>query len=278
MNILSDILKEQTVHGAFPSKVKMRDNLIAEDENVFITVLVLFELMRQEKTPEVCDAISRGLDFVEACEVKPFSGIFRFYPSKLPSAKLNIPLYPDLDDSALSILILLYSGRRDEEWAYTVLPDVFETNRLLYTNGHPAWIKAGAFKTWFGDNHDNPVDCCVNINVLALYAYLGLNRSNVYKTALQSVKQGIKSSGLDHLHMRQLAPFYAHPLEVYECIKRAVHFGAIELAGERNAFQHLESYRTDGINHPVCCNDWGQPLWFSSTLQKARTISELIPN
>lgn len=277
MKRLQDVIDQQTLHGAFLSEVKMMDNLLIEDENIFITVLVLLELLEHEKTPPVLTAIERALDFIEACEEEPLSGAFRFYPYKLKTAKLTIPLYADLDDSALAIIALIHSGRRDREWAVKVLSGVFENNRLLCTNGHPAWVLPGSFKTWTGNNHDNPVDCCVNLNVLCLYAYLGLNHREVYKTALKSVTNGLELSGLDPLYMRQLAPFYAQPGEVYECIKRAVRFGALELTGWLNRFRHFESYRTDEVFRPICCNNWGQPLWFSSALHGIRAISQHAP-
>ncbi|MFC0778613.1 hypothetical protein [Flavobacterium sp. HJSW_4] len=272
MNLLSDLLDRQTVNGAFSSEVKMRGNLIIEDENVFITVLVVFELFRLKKKTEVTNAINRALDFIECCEEKPNSGIFKFYPEKLPSAKLNISLHGDLDDSALSILALVYFGRRDKEWANSILVDVFEKNRLLYTNAHPAWVRPGTFKTWISDSHDNPIDCCVNLNVLALYAYLGHTKADVYSKALESVMLGFRLTNLDPLHMRHLAPFYAHPSEVYEAIRRAANFGVVEMTNELNVFQYFESHRTDNAIRPVCCNGWGQPLWFSKALQIARTI------
>jgi hypothetical protein len=278
MKTLQDILSRQTKYGAFTSVVKMKDETIAEDENMFITALVLFELLLHEKTPELVKAISRAVDFIEACETQRNTGIFTFYPDKLPSSKLHIPLYADADDSALAILILVHTGRRTREWAQSILAGVFENNRILYTNSHPPWVKRGIFKTWINDDYDNPADSCVNINILALYAYLELNHTDVYKIALNTVKHALTSTALDPLHMRQLAPFYAHPCEVYESIKRAVYFGVNELVTELNVFQHMESHRTDDTLRPVCCNYWGQPLWFSSVLAAARLTTAFAPD
>lgn len=277
MSLLSAVLASQTANGAFPSEVYMRNDRIMDDENGFITALVLFTLLKQEQTSPVSQAIGCALDFIEACEERPFSGTFTFYPAGLPSAKLNLPLPADLDDSALCILALVHAGRRDRAWACRVLPEVFDKNRLLYTHAHPAWVRPGAFKTWLSVGADNPVDCCVNLNVLALYAYLGLTHSVVYKTALQSVLLGLKLTGLDALHMRQLAPFYAHPYEVYACIKRAVAFGATELTDQLRVFRRFEAYNPGEGSHPVCCNHWGQPVWFSCALQWARVIDADCP-
>lgn len=273
MNRLSDLLDMQTAHGAFPSEIRMEDNPVMEDENAFITALVLLELLRQEQTGAVMDAVDRGLGFIEACEEEPDSGLFRFYPRALPSAKLHIPLHADLDDSALCILVLVLSGRRTKEWAQGVTPRVFEKHRLLYTGGHPPWVGPGAFKTWAGETSGNHVDCCVNLNILALYACLGLGGTDVYRAALRSVLAGIKLTRLDPLHMRHLAPFYAHPYEVYEALSRAVYFGAGELAGKPEEFRHFEAQRGQDAKQPVCCNDWGQPIWSSTALQAARSLA-----
>lgn len=277
MKNLEALLNGQTKYGAFTSEIKMMDKTIAHDENMFITALVLFELHRYENTPEITNAVKSALDFIEACEVAPYAGIFKFYPDNLLCSKLPIPLQADIDDSALAILLLIIYGRRTTDWARSVIENVFENNRILYNNGHPVWVQPGTFRTWISDNYNNPADCCVNINVLALYAYMGLNNTDVYTGALKAVKLAIKQSALDALHMRQIAPFYAHPREIYESVKRAVYFGADELAFVYNDFRFMESYRTDGISHAVCCNNWGQPLWYSTDLETARLLAVTLP-
>ncbi|MEO1625237.1 MAG: hypothetical protein AAFV25_08755 [Bacteroidota bacterium] len=283
----ASIYRQQSSFGAFPSLVTVSDGEL-RDENCFVTSLVLWHLLQwgtEWHTPAYEECVCKALDFVAACEDPEMEGAFRYYPYTIDSPSLDIPLHNDLDDSSLALLVLWLGGRRNKEDIRAVLPTVFERHcKHWVSEKDPSWIAPGAAMTWInGRSHQNPVDACVNANVAALYAAMGLRDSPLYLSATESLRCLLRHWGDPALRWRQVAPYYAHPLELLYAMKRAVAAGADEL---NELVARMTSWgwaQTDRQNQwsptrPICCNDHGRPLWYAPILQKVRKFFQHTKN
>lgn len=279
---LEEILAKQSPSGAFPSLVKGANGDF-EDENCFVTASMVLELIFRRPNlpliPKLSGIIERSLDFLETCEDSTDKGAFCFYPLYGNTPKLPISLNPDLDDSALVWLALLLGKRRSAEEALRAVVTVFEKARLFSVNGrHPNWVKPGCFQTWLHlTGPINPFDCCVNINVAALYYHLGEQVRASCQAAVRSIIGAVKSFGSKWPNMSFVAPYYAHPIELYHALKRAVHLGAAALEEALELLEGQEWCREIIANEneqdtPICCNDWGQPRWYAPDLHSLRRL------
>ena len=281
--LLADILATQHAEGGFPSLVEQPEGS-KQDYNCFITALTVLELLEVRKYfPEhkaLQDAIERACSFLEHCEAPDLPGAFWYYPSNINTPRLNIAISPDLDDSAVAWLALLMAGTRGERAALSAIESVFEANRQSYRPPRAGkWVRPGAFRTWIGlPTHRNPVDCCVNANIIALYAYLHRNDRESYRAAVTTVSKGVSITKASYLYQRSLTPYYAHAMELLYAVRRAVRQGAYELQAalvvlEAQDWNHETSAAPYPRDRPICCNDWGKPIWTAPVLQAARELS-----
>ena len=269
-----EVLAEQAQDGGFRSRVGTEI-----DENCFVTSLVLLEL---SNCP--ADAASRALDFIERCEDPRQPGAFRFYPWNGDSPRLRIMrLDDDADDTALAWLTLLKYGRRDAHAARQALARIIEPHRTHFLRGdEPPWVQLGAARTWLIDRAaDNPVDCCVNANVAGLYAAVGSTTEPGFLAACETVARAVRSTSGSPPHLRVVAPFYRHPLELLYAVQRAVRVGASPLVGTLAEIKLLPWAAEDRASgwlreRGICCNAGGLPVWIAPALQAARQLSLLI--
>lgn len=261
--LLDNLLRSQSTSGAFPSYIQVQDERL-EDENCFITSLVLLELLRippPYQSQAWQDAIQKGIHFIKDCEEATGNGKFNFYPYTLDTPRLPIAASPDFDDSALALLVLLKQGERDAAAVRTIIRDVFEPYRIISTTSKdPAWVQPGLFRTWIDTyRYDNPVDCCVNLNMLCLYQQVFSGDTAPGALVHTAVSGALKMYGTSTSAMRRISPYYAHVAELYFCLERAGYALPADdalLVADR----------------PICCNISGRPLWYAPVLQQARAI------
>lgn len=282
--MLHELLQQQSVHGGFPSQVETRVGFMT-DENCFVTASVLFELLQvaeRNPSPALTQAIERGIHFIESCEMPGQPGHFRFYPYHDCTPRLPIALNPDLDDAALALIVLHKAGRRSKAVIAGLIQTFFEPNKIVHLTGkEPPWVKPGIYRTWINQKAvGNAADCCVNLNILGLYALAGAATGSTAQAIMQAVKHALELFGTGTAAMRRVAPYYAHAAELFYCMQRATRLGASQLeavlAALRDAIilQHGEqSFLLP--QRPVCCDAQGSPIWISPALQQARQLNTL---
>lgn len=269
--LLREVLAEQGCNGGFRSQVED-----VTDENCCVTALVLLELA---DCP--AEAARRALDFLEQCEDPRQPGAFRFYPWSGDSPRLPIMrLDADADDTALALLALIKHGRRGADDARRALADVIEPHRAHFLRGdEPPWVCTGAMRTWLIPRAaGNPVDCCVNANVAALYAAAGRTADAGFRAACDTVAAAVRATSAAPAYLRTVAPYYLHPLELLYAVRRAVAFGASPLAGTLEALEAQPWAGDDRSSgwfrrRPLCANAGGRPVWVAPPLQAARQLS-----
>lgn len=280
-DLLDEVLSYQSPRGAFRSQVQADEPV--RDENCFITALVLFELidvLPLLRKPELEPAVERGLDFIEHCAEAEMREAFCFYPPHLDSPRYNGVLPPDIDDTVLAWTAEIRSGRRNLEAAADMLRRIVEPYSLKSCcTGHQPWMRPGASLTWFTPpmGH-NPADLCVNANVLALYALCGEKAHPNYAAVVMMLDQALDRTSITNADMVDLAPYYAHPLELVYAVQRAIRVGAEDLAPMLQR-EGLFAWAAHDINanwprdRPICCYPPGYPFWIAPALQTARQLS-----
>lgn len=285
---LDGLLALQCASGAFPSTVEGPDGPL-QDETCFVTAqvaLILGDLAgRRTVTPPLAEALlgarRRALDFVETCAAPGLPGAFAFYPPE-GTARLDIRLPPDADDTALAWIALLAGGRRSPNEAAAVLPPLFAGHGVRAPRrGDPPFARAPMVRTWLDPAAPaNPVDLIVNLNVLASLAAAGVDllaRDGVGARLAARVVAALPQAVPSLSRLRMLAPFYAHPRELVEALSRAVGAGAGGLAP---ALARMASGAAPGARddaQPLYCNAHGRPLWRSPALQAARRCRDGLP-
>jgi hypothetical protein len=280
--LLLDLLARQAPSGAFPSRVEGPDGPL-EDETCFVTAqvaLILADLARRgataPKTRSVVlrRALSRALDFVETCAAPERPGAFFFYPPD-GTARLDIRLPPDADDTALAWMALIAGGRRSPQEAAAVLAEHYQgVNASAARRGDPPFVRAPMVRTWLDAQAPaNPVDLIVNLNVLASLAAAGVEptagdgfSARLAARVASALPQGSPSLS----QLRMLAPFYAHPQELGEALARAVDAGVSSLAPALERIAPRATFAAHDDDQPLYCNAQGRPLWRSPALQAAR--------
>ena len=279
--MLHKVLQYQSASGAFPSYVQAGTEMIP-DENCFITALVLLELLKFSGTNNDCplleNAIEKGIEFLQQCEVPGTEGQFNFYPYNTNTPKLNIYLEPDLDDSALALLVLLQAGKKSLPQVRSIIEQLFEPRRIKYLTGVDSrWVKRNIFRTWINEhNRDNPADCCVNLNILSLYTTVFPGHT-LTPHIVTTVKNAIGMFGLSTSGMRRIAPYYAHPAELFFCVERAIMAGVADIEMllhhlKKQVFDNNLPLWLSAAGTPVCCDAHGRPFWYAPVLWQARNL------
>ena len=186
------ILAAQDERGAFASFVASAGREI-DDRNGFITALVVRTLGHGQLPHRLHHARQRALDYLERCERRGAPGTFGFWPEEdRPPWAPDLPA--DADDTAVIALELHRAGRRPLDWLRRVALTVLLPFRVAAPEieSEPAWIRPGVFRTWLAHRLPNPVDCVVNVNVMALLASAGLAHIAAYRSA-----SGMMDAALD---------------------------------------------------------------------------------
>ena len=166
----------QDLSGAFHRSIVSKDRCV-DDCNGFATALVLRAMRHYSAAPELEALRQRALDFLESCASPQLPGAFGFWPlSQRPAWACRVPA--DIDDTAVINLEPAIHGRRSLIDVQRVFYEVLLPNLLVDVDPYgPPWMIPLVFPTWLApdsQHRPNPVDCCVNTNVLALMAYAGL--------------------------------------------------------------------------------------------------------
>ncbi|WP_440955516.1 hypothetical protein ACSAZK_00615 [Methanosarcina sp. Mfa9] len=275
--VIPGLLEAQAPEGAFPSYIWLGEKVIP-DLNSFTTAQVL-RALRDVAGPEaLAQAKEKALDFLLMCRAPDLPGAFRYWPEN--SRPAFIPELPaDADDTAVVLLELLRSGRVDLAAVAKTTAEVLVPCRLKAIHEPaPPWLRPGVFLTWLGCGEVNIVDCCVNANVAALFAYAGLQGFPGYREACLMIEEGILWAGKDKERIRCLTPFYPQPAEFVYAIRNAVVCGAKELEKSLWLVNSLgwmpENLRAeDKGDLPICSDAYGTIFWKSGVLQKARGLN-----
>lgn len=213
----------------------------------------------------------RMLGFVAACEVPGRPGIFAFWPEAArPDWARAIPA--DADDTALCLSALYRAGRLSRAQALRHLARNLLPNRIQRADPFsPAWIGAGAFKTWLVADAaaPNQLDCAVNANILALMAELGMRDTPGRDAAIRMIGNGLDWAGYDPLRLRTLTPFYPDLREFALALENAVAAGCSELRAPLNALRRF----APGLPGPeavLCSAAYGRDGWRCPALHKLR--------
>jgi hypothetical protein len=277
-SLITSLAAYQTTSGAFVSWIVQRTGEI-EDCNGFATALVLRALRQgggiRAREP-LCQA---ALDFLESCESPDQAGAFGFWPAhQRPIWAQRVP--SDVDDTAIINLELAQYGRRSLDEArrvvYAVLMPHLVQPHLVQNELRPgpSWLRPLVFPTWIGKGKQaaNPVDCCVNANVLALLAYTGLTHLPGYKQACCMIADAIAWAGDSPLRVRSLTPYYPQPTEFLYALDHAIACGAVELQTARNQLAgHCAGAEVDGSQREaICSNAYRAPIWHCPALSLIR--------
>lgn len=271
---VEDLLDLQRPSGAFPSRV-VHDGVTYDDENSFVTALVVGELGRWPRQGRVAVAIRCGLDFLEACSGRSRPGVYHFYPPTREPAWMGARLDADADDTSLVTLELVRHGRVPLERARRDLVDALEPLRVHHRpESLDAWVRPGAYRTWLDVRaRPNPVDCVVNANVAATLKYLGLDDHPGYDAAWQTAHAALEWADGSKDRLRLVAPYYPDAREVLRALDRAVAVGVHELAATASRLvSHLAPQGAGPCADelPICSSACGRTWWSAPVLQALR--------
>ena len=269
---LASILSLQTPAGAFPSVVRQSDGSCGQDENGFVTALVLRELGRAGIGAHCWSAArDRALNFLEQCRSSQVEGAFGFWPeARRPHWAANLP--PDIDDTALAGEELRSAGRLDSSAQWDVIRVLSRARVERHGRGMVAWVRRGAFATWIGG--PGVVDCCANANVVAFLVGTGMEGLPGVREAVQMIGDAIEWSGSSWARLVSVSPFYAHPSELRRAIANAVAAGAADLSGPLDLLERRWGELVAGrAGDPLCCSAYGGVVWTAPALETARRLN-----
>ena len=259
----SYIREQQSKAGSFKSQVCMKDT-VYEDYNGFVSALILRELIEQDTClyEQSIDLARRYLAHYEAHN--GFQG-YRFWT--LESWPRWAPELPaDSDDTSVIALELAKSG-------YITIPELagmIEASLLrcqIKTHTHfPVWVRKGAFRTWIDDRKPgNPVDCCVNINILALFAFANFKDITGYQEIIAMLYDAFEWSGESQEKFRSLALFYPDLKMFVYTIDNAIACGCSELEELKHLIQKKPFWpdMLDGNPIDICSNANRKYIWRS---------------
>lgn len=271
--ILKSILGSQDPTGAFPSVI-FSGNRRYSDLNGFTTSQVLRALRDVPESYPLDNARLLALDFLKRCESQEKPGAFCFWPrGTQPGWIPQLP--PDADDTSIILIEMLRSKLIDVSTARKIARSVLLPHRLMEVpDPAPPWVRKGAFFTWLRPGQSNIVDCCVNVNVIALFSYLGLKDLSGFNEIYEMIEEGIRwSKGLS-FQAHTLTPFYPHPAEFAYAVEHAIECGAKQLEesfGLMRDFGWIQDYDDrDSEEKPICGNAYSGDAWYSQALDTAR--------
>jgi hypothetical protein len=275
---LNRLLCMQSGSGAFHSRVYFRSET-EDDWNGFTTALVLRELAPLPASNALGRARERALDFLEQCESRNRPGCFAFWPrDRWPHWIVSFP--EDADDTSVMVSELLRHGRLTIAQAREIVDAVLVSDRLAdsVTPLRSPWLRPGVFLTWLAqDTGDNPVDCCVNTNVVGLMAQLHLNEAPGYQEACEMLIDAAKWADGSWERVSALSPFYPHPFELIHALQHAIELGAEPLTSALERLQGLvrqpapENTLLDS-RAPVFSTGDRTMIWTSDAIEYARSL------
>lgn len=277
-DLLDFICCHQLKSGAFKSTVHFPNGDFYEDANAFVTALVLRHA-RSLSLPKVLpNVFAQAVRFLRTCESKRFPGMYCFWPEKSHPAWIgSFRLYEDADDSSIISLELVRYGIENRIYLEKLALNVLEQHRFFNSRiASDDWRKQGVFLTWLHYKEEpNPVDCCVNTNIIALLAYCGLKNMAGYNEACEMVNNAICNTNGITSALAALSPYYPHAIELFFAVRHAVSVGGdLKPALDYLNNQHwLQTDLNAGIAEdlPICAHQEGTIFWTSKLLQTIRT-------
>lgn len=276
-DLASRLAALQSPGGTFVSQVSLPWGEV-EDRNCFVTALVVRELHGIAGPGTVTEARRKALAYLLRSRYPGYRDLFSFYPLRSHPFWMRAALYPDADDTAVINLELARAGLTST----AELAGVAERYLLRYrATGELAryldrpWHRDGAFLTWLTTAPvANPIDCCVNTNVIALLAAAGLRGAEGYTAACEMVNDAARQVSGAAGYSRRFTPFYPGPGEWRRALRHAVDAGAAELTP---ALQALAATPDPGPG-AICCDVTGTVTWRSEALQVARQLRARVLN
>lgn len=267
------LVRLQDSSGCFPSTVE-QSGRVSIDHNGFTTAMVVRDLRAVSRNTVVDVVKSRALDFIERCRANEIPLAFAFWPAdRRPNWANRVPA--DVDDTAIMATELLRAGRLSRRDALSTVCHVFLPHRVGNdgVEERPAWIEPGAFLTWIGKRgKPNVVDCCVNVNALALMAWVEAHHLPGYQEAVTTVLRGLDWAGDNPARLRSLTPFYPSVSNLRDAVEHAVESGVTDL---RTAIDPLHRVTGDGdaLEDRGCCSSaYGAAVWRCPAIEVARAL------
>lgn len=277
------LLNLQRADGAFGSVIIDSRGQETIDVNGFTAAIVLRQLRHAPRTSRLEILRSRALDWLESCRSRDVPGAFGFWPDcSRPAWAAAVPA--DVDDTTVMLLELLRHGRIERRAALSaaagLLPCRVEAADLAAL---PPWVAEGSFYTWIvGPNPagrarkplTNIVDCCVNSNVAALFAYLGLCGFPGQDAAAEVVIAGLSWAGTDERRLAAITPFYPSSACLTEAVSHAVECGATALVEAQDRLAALPGRL---VSQPagLCRDAYGHCVWHAPAVDLARQVAHL---
>jgi hypothetical protein len=276
--LVAGIMAHQSPGGAFLAQVHLPMGPV-EDRNCFVNGLVLRELAAVPDTPALADSRRQALAFLLRSKYPVYPYLFSFYPRRSPPFWLRTALYADADDTAVIALELVRAGHFPPEALDYLADNYFDvycaTGSFREHLVHP-WHREGVFLTWFTTAEGaNPIDCCVNTNVVALLAYAKRTDLPGYAPACAMINEAAALVAADPSRCHHFTPYYPHPAEWYHALAHAVAAGATELRPALAALGTLPQVQpATGTTVPLCSDAGGSIIWTAEVLTLARQLRQ----
>jgi hypothetical protein len=275
---LHDLAALQDEEGCFPSRVRFPHGNDVIDRNSFVTALVVRALRAVPSSSPHEPVRSRALDWLERCRASAPPGAFSFWPQATrPSWAASVPA--DADDTAVITVELLRHGRLDRAAGLRTACLALVPHRVHPREPatRPPWVAPGSFLTWLVPaSAPNPVDLCVNANVVALLAVLDATHLPGYDAAVATVAAGLAWAGGDPARLSALTPFYPDPRCLADALEHAVECGVEQLG---DAWREAATLAPASTTPAVWFRSaYGRTEWHAPALDLARAIPHALPH
>jgi hypothetical protein len=277
---IADLAALQRPDGGFASVVASARGRV-EDCNGFSAAIVLRLTRHLPHDSTLALIRARALAYISTCSSADVPDAFAFWPDHTrPAWAASVPA--DVDDTAIMLTELVRHGSVDREDALRRFCRVIEPQRVDRRDVHrlPPWIVPDCFYTWIGaattrDHrrlHANVVDACVNVNVIALMAFLGATDVSGYRQAVACVQNAVHWADANAARLSAITPFYPSVVNLVDALEHAVECGADPLA------EVLHQLRALGVEisagQPGCCRSaYGSTVWHCEAVEVARALA-----
>lgn len=275
-DLVQAIRAHQSPGGAFLSLVRLPFGDV-EDRNCFVTALVLRELVPITGNAVLDDAKRQAFAFLLRSKYPSYRHLFSFYPHRSHPFWMTNALYADADDTSVILLETVRAGHTAADALSYAAGQYFLTYRAvgdLRRHLTQDWQRDGVFLTWLTSaDVENPIDCCVNTNVVGMLAAARLSDLDGYAAACSMINDCAEQTARRPALSREFTPFYPHPVEWYYALRHAVDAGAHELAPAQDHLGTLDSVQSAiGTTTPLCSDTAGNIVWTAEVLTLARQL------
>lgn len=287
-DLVRKICQQQSPGGGFISTVHLPFGK-EEESNCFVTALVLRELsslkrLKNWKMPEILkDACRRASGYLIRSRYPVYPNLYSFYPHRSHPFWMTNALYADADDTCIIALELVRYGYKPADTLSFIADKYLQKYRAAGNfSGHltECWHRDGVFLTWFtAADFPNPIDCCVNANVLALLASAGLKKQPGYIEATNMINDAVGWAGDNPLRLREITPYYPHPVEFYWAVEHAVNSGVDELLPaleSLSAIPWIFDKPNDNSSTRLCASLDDNFWWSAEVVHFARELKEML--